>query len=461
MRKTTIILLLIIEIFLVFIFQNLYSLFKGFEEIDFNKITEPEKMEKRFKDLKKLFSALSIVSGIMLLGTGFYLVILIRKKKHPAQYSNLPPLQDFLVELKGSENQLKNLVEQQKLDVTEKKELNKTIINHINAAVIFLNHTDRIDIFNPVATELFGQSYANAKNNKLDAILKQFPEIVAFVNHNRNGHTSSEISTPTKLFSIDIIGIENIGRLIIIKDITEERKREEIHQRSRNFSMLGEMATFLAHEVKNSLGVIYGYTRTIKTETPNRPALDIDKPTDQENDKNKIAKVNKEVQFLTGMMETFLNFSRPVKVGITREIDPTGLLQEITTEIGLPMELKITGNPNHENVITAPVVLESDATLLRSVFSNLLLNAREAGANRINVTITKNTGTDILISDNGPGIAPEIQEKIWFPFFTTKDKGTGMGLAIIRKMMSALNGEITLENSSSLGTTFKLTFFSN
>ena len=76
----------------------------------------------------------------------------------------------------------------------------------------------------------------------------------------------------------------NIGTLLIFDDITDEKKREAIIQKNRNFIMLGEMAAFLVHEVRNSLGVIFGYTRTIDKEV------------------EKIEKVNKEIIFLTEMI---------------------------------------------------------------------------------------------------------------------------------------------------------------
>ena len=67
---------------------------------------------------------------------------------------------------------------------------------------------------------------------------------------------------------------------------------------------------------------------------------------------------------------------------------------------------------------------------------------------------------EILWQDNGKGIDHQLKEKIWYPFFTTKEKGTGMGLAIIRKVVNALNGEITLLETSPEETTFKIIFYS-
>jgi signal transduction histidine kinase len=439
MKKTTIILLLVIQIVLLFIFQNIQTVFKEIEEIDITKIRNPYKFTEDIKRIRKIFSALAIAMGLLVIGTGFYLVILYKKSRTKPEHDAIPPLQDYLLELKGSETQLKHLVEEQRVHVTEKEELNKSIIDNINSAVIFINQGGRIDIFNTVAEQLFSQSFANARNSFPAKILSGFPEIVEFVQTHKGEKISREIAANEGIFFVDLNPLENIGQLLLIKDITEEKKREEIERRNANFVMLGEMAAFLAHEIKNSLGVIYGYTKTIK------------------GDREKTGKVNKEVNFLTAMMESFLNFSRPVRVDIEETIDLVDLFKRIAAERDIEIELDSDRGE-------ADLSIKSDPALIRPVFSNLLLNSREAGADRVTVTFKtfkkdKTKNLEIILQDNGRGIDDRIREKIWYPFFTTKEKGTGMGLAIIRKIITTLNGEISLEGTGPGGTTFKIIFY--
>jgi signal transduction histidine kinase len=282
-----------------------------------------------------------------------------------------------------------------------------------------------------VAEALFSQSYANAKNNFLSKILPGFPEIVTFIDRHNDKKISREITSDEKIFWTHLNPIDKIGVLIIIRDITDERKREEIDRRNSNFIMLGEMTAFLAHEVKNSLGVICGYTSTIKSE------------------KKKTEKINKEIRFLTDMMESFLSFSKPVTINKKEEMDLVPLLKRIADEKEVSIEVE-----------DKPVTLENDPVLIQSIFSNLILNSKEAGADRIKITLKKGKNFEIFLKDNGKGIDPKIREKIWYPFFTTKDKGTGMGLASIRKIINSLNGEILLKNTGSSGTTFKIIFYS-
>ncbi len=432
MKKTTTILVLVLELFLLIIFQSIYSLFKEFGEVDLTRINDPSRLKENIKSITRMFSALFIAASLFLIATAIYLGFQFKRSKLKPEIEGIPPLQDYLLELKGSERELKDLVEKQQVRVITKEELSKSIINNINSAVIFLNQSGRIDIFNAVAEQLFSQSFANARNNLPAKVFAKFPGISEFLENNEDQKISKEILTSDRVFFVDLNPIENIGQLVIIKDITEEKKREEIDRRNSNFIMLGEMTAFLTHEIRNSLGVIYGYTRTIKT------------------DPDKTGKVNKEINFLTVLMESFLNFSRPVEVEKMQEINLAELLDKLSREVGITLDLG-----------SRDLVLESDPALLHSVFLNLLLNSKEAGADRVTITFKKkkNQDLEIFFQDNGKGIDAGLKEKIWYPFFTTKEKGTGMGLAIIRKVVNTLKGEISLAETGPGGTTFKIIFY--
>ena len=433
MKKTTIILILVIQVFLLFIFQNIHALFKEIETTEIQYIANTDKFFNDISRIRKIFSSLTIVTGLLIIGTGFYLIYLYKKSKDQTEHESIHPFQDYLLELKGSETQLKSLVEKQKEHVLEKEELNKSIINNVDFAIIFINQFGRIDAFNPTAEILFGQSYANAKNNLPSVILSNFPEVGEFIREGSHEKVTKEIISGDRVFITQIIPMENIGQLSIIQDVTQERKREEIERRNGNFAMLGEMAAFLAHEVRNSLGVIFGYTKTLQA------------------DKEKIEKVNKEIHFLTAMMESFLNFSRPIKVERKENVDMIAMLRQIASENGMDIQF------DNENAS-----IEADNSLLQSIFSNLVRNSQQAGATKLDIRFAAIPGKqlEILFSDNGSGIPLESKEKIWYPFFTTRDKGTGMGLAIIRKIINSMKGEISLQESTTPGTTFRMVFYS-
>lgn len=381
------------------------------------------------RSLDNFLFAIMVVIGIFLVFNSFYLVYLFKKDKEEVRQKSITPLQQYLSELKQSETALKGVVEQQQHNVQQKEELNKHIIDNINAAVIFINRHNKIDIFNITAQQMFSQSFANAKNNDIIRVLTQFPGIVSFLSQRPDKKTSTEVSSNGKIFSIDAIPIPDSGELVIIKDITMEKAREEIARKHKNFAMLGEMAAFLAHEVRNSLGVILGYTQTIKS------------------DPKKTEKIDTEIQFLTTMMQSFMNFARPLEVEKSQPVNITAAIQKAASQQEIPVQCP-----------DAEYEMHTDPALLNSVFTNLFLNAQEAGATKVAITIEQNNHLEITVSDNGKGISDSIREKIWYPFFTTKDKGTGMGLAIVRKIITTLGGDIAISEFGDTGTTFTITF---
>jgi len=502
MRKTTIILLLTIQIVLLFFFENIhsfmdvlkskelkitkenllikarYSILKngsdirvikkedGFEFVAISKVfrKEPieeqidnekyytfdiksdsgtvlrfrEKLDSPFSDtikkLKGLISAFIILLGIFVLITGIYLVILFKrgKKEEP---SGLPLLQDYLTKLKESETELKGIVDEQRVNVKKSEEISGKVINRISAAIILLNEKGRIELFNPFAEKIFSKSSSFAINNSPDEVFNKFPEITDFIKKKPDSPIAESIVSKNSIFLVEILPISPVGSLVIIRDITEEKKREELLNSRKNFMMLGEMTTFLTHEIRNSLGVIFGYSKTFKSEP------------------EKTKKINSEIIFLTEMMENFLNFSKPLSMTRIEEVNTAELISSICSENGL--SAKISGDSSGS--------FKSDPNLIRSVFTNLVLNAKEAGAGIIKANFT-NAGDKMVkleIQDDGKGIQDADLDKVWYPFYTSKSKGTGMGLAIVKKIVNFLNGEINIIKSDKKGTMFRLTFYSS
>jgi len=435
MRKSMIVLLLIIQISLLFLFSNMNSLLDEVEKKEKTKIAQKSKISLQslniIKTINKIFSYLVIILAFFILLTGGYFVYALSSKKRKIIAPEIPQLQNYLFQLKSSENQLKNLVETQQKKVLNSDELSRNIINSMDVAIILLNKGNKIEIFNKTAEKIFMKTMAIAKNNDFKLVLSEYKEIVEVISLNLNKHRAFfELSSNKKFFKIELIQMKEIGTLLIINDITEEKKKEIIVQKNRNFIMLGEMAAFLVHEVRNSLGVIFGYTRTI------------DKKID------KIEKVNKEIIFLTEMMERFLNFSKPLKEEKKIEVNLNDMITNIAEKH------KISLNVSGDNVS-----LKTDSIQLETVFSNLIRNAIEASATKIEFEIKKDNTVNIIIKDNGSGIKENDLDKIWLPFFTTKTKGTGMGLALVKKSMHYLNGDVSIAKSSSAGTEVKIDLY--
>jgi two-component system nitrogen regulation sensor histidine kinase GlnL len=497
MKKSFIVLIILIQVIALFVFENMYSLFKNLEKIEIANIiansemqadlhvlktlrrlpipypanyfdqilpAEPGKDSRQimpsgkkqvlllkkqldssksllfkktiqstqseaFRSVLKILSILTVFLGIFIIACSIYLVFLLRKKGPPQNTEAITPLQEYLLEMKNSELELKNQVAAQSKSSIKIEELNKSIINTIHLAVIFTDTAGKIEIFNPAAQKYFQRSFAHAKNNSLADVLHDHPELLAFIAMDQK-KISGEIESAGRIFYTDVVPVGSSGRLIVIRDVSSDRKKEKIQRLNANLMMLGEMAASLAHEIRNSLGVILGYSKAIRTEP------------------GKTGKITREIHFLSAMMESFLKFARPVEKVKHMKIALGPLIAASAVAHSLAVQL-----PEND------LEIESDPLLMNVIFSNLLLNASQAGAKHLKVEFSPGENMAITISDDGPGIAAAVRDKIWLPFFSTRDKGTGMGLATVKKLVSALNGDIQLLDDEKPGATFRIVFY--
>ncbi len=387
--------------------------------------------------MKKVLSLLVLTLGLALVISAGFLAARLRKPKPEQPEAAVTPLQGYLVDLKNSQAELQDLVASERLASCRQEELNRTILQAVPLGVIYLSADGRVELFNPAAQRLFGRSLAAAKNLPLIQALPGYEELAAFV-LNARGRARGEFEKDQAVLAVEVAPVgagadgpeAGQGRLALVRDVSEERQRERVRRQTENLALLGEMAAALAHEVRNSLGVILGYTKAMSGEA------------------DKKAKVVGEVQFMSDMMESFLRFARPVDKVARQAVEVGPLLQAAAAAHGLAVDLP-----------AEKMELASDPLLLNVVFSNLALNAGQAGASRLTAAYAPGAAPALLIGDDGPGISAANAEKIWLPFFSSRDKGTGMGLATVKKLVGALGADIQLMNPGEPGARFKITFY--
>jgi len=211
---------------------------------------------------------------------------------------------------------------------------------------------------------------------------------------------------------------------------------------SERFAAVGEAAAYVSHEIKNPLMVIGGLARQVERR------LEGDRETQE-----KLQVIQKEVKRLETFLGDLRDFTRPAlplkqKIDlnqVVREVE--ALMLEAAREKGISLGEKLDPVP----------FLEADPNQLKQVLVNLIKNAMEATEG--NGQIFLSTGFQdgqawFAVRDTGKGMPPEVLENIFHPFFTTKDKGTGLGLAVIHKIITDHRGSIQVDSAPDHGTTF-------
>lgn len=234
----------------------------------------------------------------------------------------------------------------------------------------------------------------------------------------------------------------SIGPVILGIGISRHRKAFDVLAQTRmKMDLLSEMAAGITHEIRNPLTAIKGITR-LKPE--------VFKSLDDEKIKEYQEIVNEEIFRIEDILTSFRDSTKPIVVGRDRVVI-NDVIRKIVKLINLQvlelkLELALADNLPEAN---------ADPSLLRQVFLNLVRNASEACGKGGCLNIETGFDDDWIwtrFTDNGPGIPGELMERIFDPFFSTKEGGMGMGLPIIKRIVDAHQGRITIEGASPSGT---------
>jgi signal transduction histidine kinase len=241
------------------------------------------------------------------------------------------------------------------------------------------------------------------------------------------------------------------GALCLMTDITEVIELRERMKLKDNLASLGEMAAGLAHEFKNSLATIHGYVQLLEAQASG---------TASDGDRRATLEASlTEVKLLSKLVTDFLNFARPHDLNLAT-VDLRTIVDASADEI----RPQLAQNSISLRVEGEFPQLPGDESLLRRALANLLRNAAEAidphsFEKQIVVTGVVDAGTDsryahIRVADTGSGISPADLPSVFIPFFTTKSRGYGIGLALVQKILVGHGGDVSVEKSNNFGTVF-------
>jgi signal transduction histidine kinase len=231
--------------------------------------------------------------------------------------------------------------------------------------------------------------------------------------------------------------------LVAARWLRDERARREAAARAARGEALTKMAAMAAHEIRNPLGVIRGTVELMRE----RSGMKL-----SERDKEALEDVLGEVERLRRLTEDLLDLSADRPLAAQR-ISLSEVLEEAAraTEVAFPA-VKV-----RRSFLELPLV-EGDAGRLRQVFANLLQNAAQAqGEGEVRLAAESDgSAVRVRVEDDGPGVAPEVRERLFDLFVTGKANGTGLGLALCRRLVERHGGTVALVPEQRKGSTFEV-----
>jgi PAS domain S-box-containing protein len=239
-----------------------------------------------------------------------------------------------------------------------------------------------------------------------------------------------------------------VGTVGVLRDLTEQVATQQRLIQREKLASLGEMAAGVAHEIRNPLGGIKMATRLLAS---NEVSGD---PISQEMAHSIISGIAE----IETIIADLLDYARETRLDL-QDYPLAHILEDVVAKARATAGA--TGPEIKADHLDADLVASVDGPRLRQVLANVLQNALDATERqprpRVEVRLfRRGTGVVVEVRDNGVGMAPEQRDKIFLPFFTTKPAGTGLGMAIVKKIMDLHNGEIEIDTLPGGGTVVRL-----
>ena len=344
------------------------------------------------------------------------------------------------------------------------KDFNENIVESINVGVMALDMEDRIESWNAQMEVMYALPRWQTLTQPLRTVFPAaFVDELHRVRQNVGIHNlyKFRLQTPageTRTVNVAIAPLvtrkfQVVGRLVIMDDITERMELEAQLSQADKLSSIGLLAAGVAHEVNTPLAVISSYTQMLAKQLQSDPQKS-----------GLLEKITRQTFRASEIVNNLLNFSRTSG----SEFADLDINKVITDTLALlEHQFKISRIEVHSELTRDLSPIQGNSGRLQQVFLNLFLNAKDAmpGGGTLRVVSSNGNSVSVQVSDTGAGIAPEHIQRIYDPFFTTKNvpregqnRGTGLGLSVTYGIIQEHAGKIRVESHPGTGTTFALDF---
>jgi signal transduction histidine kinase len=345
------------------------------------------------------------------------------------------------------EDALRNLRQQEramKARAEASERLSDEIVASLTSGLLVVDHGGIVRTLNPAGRRLLGLPEADWTRPYRE-VLSGVPELIGLIDEclqkarpvvRRTVQTAATGGASHLGVTVSPIRDEAgraYGAICLFTDLSDVMELEDQLRLKDSLARLGELTAGIAHEFRNGLATIHGYSRL----------LDLDRLP--EDCRPYVTGIRSETEALGQVVTNFLNFAKPTQL-VLSPIDIGAVVSRAADDIrgeieGRGGELSVRGQFGR---------VDGDDVLLRQALANLVRNALEACVDaaitpRILVEGTVDRQQRVVrvsVTDNGPGITPAVAESMFRPFFTTKARGTGLGLALVQKIVVTHNGRV-------------------
>jgi PAS domain S-box-containing protein len=350
-------------------------------------------------------------------------------------------------------NHLEQLVEARTRQIVDNEKQYHEIYDSFGEALIATDWEFNVIHWNKAAERVTAQKAADALGKKLYNVLPEMitvnvtPYFEALQQKKPARFMMNVVSHETKKPSIFEISTypSMQGIIIIVEDKTEE-------EQNKRLSAIGATAGMVGHDIRNPLQAIEGDLYLLKEYLTSMPMSQT--KTDAA---ESIEEIDKNVSYINKIVADLQDYARQLNPEYTA-VNLHSLTQDLIDNTDIPANINVALK------VDADFTLKTDPTLIRRAITNLIINAIQAmpAGGTLEVRAQKtDREAQIRICDTGTGIPDEVKPKLFTPMMTTKAKGQGLGLAVVKRLVEALKGTITFESQEGKGTTFTIKLSQN
>ena len=342
-------------------------------------------------------------------------------------------------------------------DALELRSNVEQMLQKLEEAVLLFDNTGRLMMAGDAAERMLGKRHDQMIGQGLEELFPASTVLGGMIGNaletrqsvhdqpvsiTRDGAGSLRLLVSVEVFEKSA-GQEDLGTLVRLRDVESRRQLERQLDVSSRLAAISRLMGGVAHEIKNPLNAIALHVEVLRSK------LDSEQP--------EVDVIAREIKRLDNVVKTFLTFNRPIELQ-ARPIDLGEVVEQVLELVRVDAEAK---NVRIETVLAEKLWLNGDPDLLKQAILNVVNNGMEAMLDGGKMLIRAEwiaEDCQIAVTDDGPGIPPEIQNRIFNLYFTTKKQGTGIGLATTFRVVQLHSGTIDFVSEPGRGTTFRLRF---